>query len=258
MDPRASFDFRSYDFDPYSTGIDGSVDAIVCIAMHAKANTPGFMAHTYTFDVEWKVNGVEFTETHIIAVSAARWGIPVIMVSGDNILGPQLKDDFPELEYATVKTAHGHAVAEALPAGEAEKRIEEAAEKAMRKFRTGAYRPYYLEPPYDFVLSFPDWEEAAGAADNPLVVKDGNLAVRFQRPAWVEGYNIAKHSIMQAVTRAELGMLVRRLVKDSTTRKILGELPDAIFGRWLDADKAPDWSKPGAPPPPQKKFWGDR
>ena len=76
MDPHASFDFRSHSYDPYSTGIDGSVDAIVCIGAHARANTPGFMAHTVTFDVDFRVNDVEFSEIHLVAASAARWGIP--------------------------------------------------------------------------------------------------------------------------------------------------------------------------------------
>lgn len=104
MDQRARFDFRDRPYDPYSTGIDGSVDAIVCIGMHARARSIGFMAHTYTFDVAWKVNGVDLTETHIVAVSAARWGIPVIMVSGGGVLQEQLQSDFPELKYAVVKT----------------------------------------------------------------------------------------------------------------------------------------------------------
>ena len=164
LDSHASFDFRPYAFDPYSTGIDGSVDAIVCIGMHARANTPGFMAHTYTLDVDFRVNDVEFTETHIVAASAARWGIPVIMVSGDDILEPQLATDFPELQYAVVKTAKGHSLAEPLPPGEAAKRIESAAHRAMEKFLAGKFRPYYLKPPYDFKLSFPEYEETDGAA----------------------------------------------------------------------------------------------
>src|SRR5580693_3773 len=54
MDSHANFDFRNYDFDPYNTGIDGSVDAIVCIAMHAHANTNGFMAHTVTDRISYR------------------------------------------------------------------------------------------------------------------------------------------------------------------------------------------------------------
>src|SRR5213594_1145838 len=48
QDSHAKFDFRDHDFDPYNTGIDASVDAIVCMDMHAHANTDGFMAHTVT------------------------------------------------------------------------------------------------------------------------------------------------------------------------------------------------------------------
>ena len=90
MDKQGTLEFRDRPFDSYSTGIDGSFAAIVLVGQHARARTNGFMAHTYTFDVAWKVNGVDFTETHIAAMFGAGWGIPVIMVSGDNVLKEQL------------------------------------------------------------------------------------------------------------------------------------------------------------------------
>src|SRR5215468_11470351 len=172
MDPHAKFDFRSYDFDPYNTSIDGSADAIVCIGMHARANSNGFEAHTVTDRISYRINGVDFTETHIVALSAARWGIPVIMVSGDNVLGEQLKPDFPELEYAAVKTAKNRALAEPLPPAEATKRIEEAAKRAMEKFLKGTYQPFYLPPPYDFQLGFQNWQQTNKTATAPTVVRD--------------------------------------------------------------------------------------
>ncbi len=258
MDPHASFDFRSHSYDPYSTGIDGSVDAIVCIGAHARANTPGFMAHTVTFDVDFRVNDVEFSEIHLVAASAARWGIPVIMGSGDDVLREQVKTDFPELEYATVKTAKSHGVAEPLAPGEAERRIEAAAQQAMQKFRAGKFRPYYLEPPFDIRLSFPDYQEAEGAALNPNVLPDGDLAVRIVRPSFVEGYEIARLSIRLAIQHAEMAMLTRRLGQDSTTRKAMSELEEGIIARWLDPDHAPAWAKPPASKPaPRTRFWGD-
>ena len=84
--------------------------AIVCIGMHARANTNGFLAHTYTYEPAFRVNGLDITETQIIALSAARWGVPVIMVSGDDVLETQLRPEFPDLEYAVVKTAKGRAL----------------------------------------------------------------------------------------------------------------------------------------------------
>jgi D-amino peptidase len=257
MDSRATFDFRPYPFDPYSTGIDGSVDAIVCIGFHARANTPGFEAHTYTIDVDFRVNDVEFSEVHIVGASAARWGIPVIMASGDNVLEEQLKPDFPELEYATVKTAKSHSVAEPLPPQEVDKRIETAAQQAMQKFLAGKFRPYYLLPPYDFRLSFPDYEEADGAAHNPLVERDGDLAVRVRRSSFVEGYEIAISTIEMALQQSQMAALTRLLSQDSTGRKSLQQFEDALFQRWLDREHAPDWSKPGPRPAAKKRFYGD-
>ena len=44
MDKHASFEFRDVDFDPYSDVPDPKYQAIVCIGMHARANTSGFLA----------------------------------------------------------------------------------------------------------------------------------------------------------------------------------------------------------------------
>jgi len=257
MDPHATFDFRPYPFDPYSTGLDGSLDAIVCIGMHARANTPGFEAHTYTFDVDFRVSNVEFAETHIIALSAARWGIPVIMVSGDNVLQEQLKPDFPELEYATVKTAKSRSFAEPFPPEEIQKRIEAAARRALEKFVAGKFRPYYLPPPYDFQLSFPDYEEADGAAKNPLVQRDGDLAIRFRSNSFIEGYEIAKTSIDLAIGQAFLAMLTRMLSQDETGKKYLQQLTEAFVQRWLSTEKVPAWANLGPRPPAKKRYHGD-
>ncbi len=257
MDSHASFDFRPYAFDPYSTGIDGSVDAIVCIGMHARANTPGFMAHTYTVDVDYRVNDVEFTETHIVAASAARWGIPVIMVSGDNVLEGQLKTDFPQLHYATVKTAKSHSLAEPLPVAEAEKRIEAGAHLAIEEFLAGKFRPYYLKPPFDFKLSFPEYQETDGAAENPMVQRDGDLSIRFHSDSFIEGYEIATKSIHLAMEKYFAAVLIRLLSQDAAGRKSLEQLEDVVIQRWLDWDHAPEWSKPGPRPPAKKRFYGD-
>ena len=255
MDPHAKFDFRDHDFDPYNTGIDGSVDAIVCIAMHARANTDGFMAHTVTDRISYKINGVEFTETQIVALSAARWGIPVIMVSGDQVLGEQLKPIFPELEYAVVKTAKSRALAETLPEGESARRIEAAAKRAMEKFLAGAYRPYYLPPPYDFQLGFQNWQQANGAATAPGVQKDGELGVRYRAATFIEGYTLSLDALRRSSDT--LQVLMRILNQDPQGKKYLDQLSDSFWARWLTPDKAPAYRQPGLPPPPKTRFYGD-
>lgn len=255
MDSHAEFDFRDHDFDPYNTGLDGSIDAIVCVAMHARANTQGFMAHTVTDRISYRINGVDFTETHIVALSAARWGIPVIMVSGDNVLGEQLKPDFPELEYAVVKTAKSRALAETLPPGEPAKRIEEAAKRAMEKFLAGAYRPYYLPPPYDFELGFQNWQQANGAASAPGVQKEGDLEVRYKSAAFIEGYVLSLDALRRSSD--SLQVLIRILSQDPQGKKYLDQLSDSFWTRWLTPEKAAPYMQPGPKPAPKTRFYGD-
>ena len=256
LDKQASCDFRDYPYDPYSTGIDGSVDAIVCIGMHARARTPGFMAHTYTFDVAWKVNGLDLTETHIVAISAARWGIPVIMVSGDNVLSEQLPPDFPEMEYAVVKTAKSLSSAEAVPREEVDRRIGNAARQAIEKFLAGKFRAYYFPPPYEFRLSFRTAEEGAMAAQTRGVTPDSDLGVRFASASFIEGYNVSTDVIGHAMN--PLPLLVRVLRHEPDGKRILQQWEDLDWLQ-IEPEKLPAWALPApmAQKSKNKKYYGD-
>lgn len=256
LDPRARFDFRQADYDPYSTGIDGSLDAIVCIGMHARAETRGFLAHTWTYEPAFRVNGVDLSETEIIALSAARFGVPVIMTSGDDVLGQHLRDVLPDLEYASVKTAVSRAKAEPLPPGEAERRIEAAARKAMEKLLAGAYRPYYLQPPMVFELSFQNAAQAARALRDQSVEPAGARTIRFVAPSFVEGYERCKPLIALA-TAERSSLLVRLLQQSEEGRKVLDRHADLLVLRWLEPEKVPEWARDLEPPAPRKRFHGD-
>jgi D-amino peptidase len=255
MDRGANFEFRDRPYDPYTTGIDGSIDAIICIGMHARARTTGFMAHTGTFDVAWTLNGVDLTETHIVALSAARWGIPVIMVSGDNVLKDQLATDFPELQYAVVKTAKTLSLAEAVPRAEADQRIEKAAREAMQAFLAGRFRPYYLPGPYDFRLSFRTAEQGRMAGATRGVSGDGELGVRFGSPTFVDGYAIAEDVISHALN--PLPLLLRVVRHQAGGEAILKQWEDLIWQQ-IDPGNLPPWSLPPPPSGQKKRYYGDR
>ncbi len=255
LNEQATFDLRDHPYDPYSTGLDASIDAVVCIGMHARARTRGFMAHTYTFDVAWNVNGVDLTETHIVAISAARWGIPVIMVSGDDVLAQQLPPDFPELEYAVVKTAKGLSSAEAVPRAETDRRIQTAAAKAMRKFLAGKFRPYYLPPPFDFRMSFRTAEQARNASGTRGVSVDGELGVRFSADTFIAGYDIGKDVVHNGMN--SLPTLIRILRHEPGGDKILQQWGDLIWQQ-IDPEKLPDWSLPAPASTEKKKYYGDQ
>jgi D-amino peptidase len=258
MDSRAKMDFRSQPYNPYTTGLDGSIDAIICVGMHARARTDGYEAHTVNLEISMKVNDVDFTETHIVALSAARWGIPVIMVSGDNVLKDQLRDDFPDLEYAVVKTAHGRGSAEPFSASEVNQRIENAARAAMQKFVDGKYRPYYMAPPYNFEVGFRNRDQAGQAQRDPLVERASDTSVRYQSMSFVDGYRIGSHLFQAGSDR--LAVLVRLLSQDPQGRKFLEQWEESFWQRFVDADKAPEWTKspPARERNAKRQYFGDQ
>lgn len=255
MDPRARFDFRAYHFDPYDTGLDGSVDAVVCIGMHARTNTDGYQAHTSDDRISYRINGVDFTETHIIALSAARWGIPVIMVSGDNILGEQLKPDFPEMEYAVVKTAKSRAVAvPGLPAVLPAAAVRAGKESFHRPFRRALDSLCDFHRRLDFRLGFQNWQQANGAASTPGVMRDGELGVRYLSATFIEGYRLSNDVLQRSDD--SLQVLMRILSQDPQGKKYLDQLDEALWARWLRPEKAAPYAQPGPKPAQKTRFFG--
>lgn len=253
LDPRAAFDFRTRPYFPYTTGIDASIDAVVCVGMHARAHTPGFLSHTYTPGMAVRVNGVEFTETHIIALSAARFGIPVIMVSGDNVLGEQLKQDFPDIEYAIVKTSRSITDTTPLTPVEVQKNIEGAARRALEKFLKGKFRPYYLQPPYDMEIQYDTWDQAQGAARVPGVEPNGDLGIRYIVQDFAQGIDIA--ILAWDMTNDRLTLLTRMLKQTPEGRKMLDRFWEVWEQRFLHPEQLPEWARP-TPPPKKTRFFG--
>lgn len=256
MDKRANFDFRPYPFEPYGTGLDASVDAVVYIGAHARAFTPGFMAHTFFYDVTLRVNGIEFSETHVLALSASRWGIPVIMATGDDVLKGQLSEDFPELEYAVVKTARSWSQAEPLPPAEAARRIEEAARRATDKFLAGRFRAYSLPAPYDFEISFLTTDEAARALGGPFTgfpkpARSGERAVRFAAASFEEGFQTSLAIVTRAVN--PLPLLVRVLEHDPQGKKMIEQWQDLLNA---EPGKLPEWAQPPPRLPGKRRYFG--
>ncbi len=176
---------RDRPFDIYMDSYDQSFDAIVAIAMHAGAGNPdGFISHTYTVqDVQYRVNGTPFNETMILAMGAARFGIPVIMVSGDDQFEKEVKRYLPWVKYAAGKKAMGRAKAEPFPREEVSRRIEKAAREALLGLDSARLFEGFPGP-YRFALTFQDESQAETAAElqGAELLDDGvSVQIRYRR-----------------------------------------------------------------------------
>lgn len=255
MDKRGSFLFRDEEYDPYIDILDSSYTAIVAVGMHARARTPGFMAHTVTLEPFYKVNGRPITESEIIAMSAARYGIPVIMVAGDDVLEQQIHEAFPGAEYAVVKRARGRADAELIPQPAVQGAIATAAKAAMEKLST--FRPYAVETSYHFEIGYWNSRQTQLALAIPGTERVDSVTIGYTTPTFVEGYQRSLKANGMARLDA-MRWLTQAVRARPDGKKIMSDYLDLFVTAWLEPEKIPK-----APPPPvaadgkKKRYWGD-
>lgn len=255
VDKRATFLFRDAEYDPYIDILDSSYTAIVAVGMHARARTAGFMAHTVTLEPFYTVNGTPITESELIAISAARYGIPVIMVAGDDVLEGQVRQALPNAEYAVVKRARGRADAQLIPQPEVQASIEKAARAAVEKIAT--FKPYTVAPSYRFEIGYWNARQADLAMAVAGVERVDSVTVGFTTTTFPEGY--ARSLKTNEMARLDaMRWLLQAVRARPDGKQIMGDYLDAFVGAWLEPEKL-------AKVPPTKRvrpaaktrFWGD-
>jgi D-amino peptidase len=225
---------RSGPFDIYMDSYDQSVDAIVAVAMHAGAgNRSGFIAHTYTgVDLEYRVNGVPFNETMILAAGAARMRIPVIAVSGDDQLEKELRRFMPWAQLAAGKHAVDRTTAEAFPRDEVDRRISSGAKTAVEQLASA--RLLEFPGPYRFALTFQDEAQARNVALLPgAEVLPNGTTVQMRANDFEEGYRLTLRmmQLAGAVARETAYLAVTAAAPDADARRAAAS--DYGFNRFL-------------------------
>jgi D-amino peptidase len=167
-----------------TTGLDSSAGAMLMVGMHASANTPGILSHMYAFD-RFTVNGTALNETGINALVAAEYGVPVAMVTGDDIMmaqaRAQLGDNFVGV---VVKYALGRSAAITWSPAVVRRMVADSAAVAARRAVRGEFRPFTLTKPYnvEFTLrhSYPaEYVAGVDAITGFAVTKTGERSYRY-------------------------------------------------------------------------------
>lgn len=251
----ARMGYRATAFDIYAESYDQSFDAIVAVAMHAGAgNRVGFLSHTITFeDIEYKVNGAPYNESMLLAHGAARYRIPLIMVSGDDQLEKEVRRAMPWVKYAAVKHAADRGKAESVGREEASRRIEAAAREALQTLAEAKIPDW--PGPYRFALTFQDAAQAQSAARLPgaELLATGNV-VQLRAADFEEGYMATRRMIPLASAAGSLSALNAAISAQPNAAQIRVGLVTWLYDRFLDR-------LPPAPPaatPSVARFWGAR
>ena len=152
LDPRARL-IRDWSGGPkvMMEGIDESFDAVVFVGYHAKAGTPdAIIDHTSTGNVvDFAINGRSLPEAGYNALIAAKYGVPVIFVAGDQALVTQATELFGAIPMVATKRGIGEAAQSLIPEA-SQARIRAGVAQAVRD-RANA-RPLAMSAPYTLVL----------------------------------------------------------------------------------------------------------
>lgn len=135
-------------------GIDSGVDGVVFLGYHAAAGADGVLAHTYlenTVTGVW-LDGVRASEGRLNAALAAEYGVPVLLVTGDDACCADAEDYAPAAERVAVKTCVSRYAAICAPPARTAVAIEQAARRAMSHAGRGTatvVRPHRVELEFD-------------------------------------------------------------------------------------------------------------
>ncbi len=118
-------------------GLDDTFDAVLFIGHHAKAGSSvGVFAHTQNANIaDVQVNGRSVGEGGISTLYANWFGVPVVMVTGDQIAVAQIKEVATEASSVVVKRALNGRTVELRPTAETRDEIQRAAAQAVRNAR---------------------------------------------------------------------------------------------------------------------------
>jgi D-amino peptidase len=131
-----------------STGLDSTAGAVMLIGGHAGAGSPGVISHNYAFD-RFTVNGRVLNETGINALVAAEYGVPVVLVSGDDVVVREAKEQLgPQVVGVVTKWAIGRSAAITLSPAVVRQMLADSAAVAVRRAMRGEFTPFRLARPY--------------------------------------------------------------------------------------------------------------
>ncbi|HEY0671934.1 MAG TPA: M55 family metallopeptidase [Longimicrobiales bacterium] len=142
-----------------STGIDSTFGALLFTAAHSSAGTGGVMSHNYAFD-QFSVNGTALNEPGINALVAGEFGVPLVLVAGDDVVVDETRKLFPDIVGVVVKTAVGGNAAITWSPKRVQQMLRDSTALAVKRAQEKRYRPFVLAKPYrvEFTLrrSFPE------------------------------------------------------------------------------------------------------
>lgn len=180
-------------------GIDDTFNAAMFIGYHSMRGTAeGVLNHTisgrHVHGIT--VNGKPAGEMDLNAALAGSFGVPLVLVAGDEAVCKETVLLYPEIVTAQTKRGIGSVAAESLHPAEACRRITEAAKEALGKRKEIA--PYVISGKVEVEIDFVRTGMADAAGFMPGTERKSATAVAYSADDYMAAFRAARVMIMLA------------------------------------------------------------
>lgn len=161
-------------------GIDETFAGAILLGYHASThNVAGVRAHTISSArlADVRINDKPVGEGEISAAIAGHFGVPVIMVSGDDQVVKEMQASLGDVEGAVVKWANSFHSARTLTPAAANDVIRAATQRALARIKD--FRPYTVKTPVRFDIRFKSYRQTQMLSYLPIVEQLDSHTVRY-------------------------------------------------------------------------------
>jgi D-amino peptidase len=168
-------------------GIDSSFAAVIFIGYHAStSSTTGVRAHTMSSALLTRIslNGTSMSEAGVNAAIAAHFGVPVVMITGDDAIVDETRQRLGTIEGVAVKHAIGFHSTSTLTPEVAQGLIRQRAKTAVE--HRGQMKPYAMARPVSVEVAFKNYRPVELLGYLPNIQRIDSHTVRFSARDMIE------------------------------------------------------------------------
>jgi D-amino peptidase len=210
LDERARLIFGSPKADCMAEGISEDCDVALFLGYHAPAGAIGCLAHTYSSHfLAVRLNGAAASEAEINALQAAAVGVPIGLLTGDDVICAIAAKQFPGVRTVEVKTALGFSAVDSLSPARARAAIRQAAYETVAG--VSELRPLPLPASLELEIDLPNVTaaELCGGIAGIRRIGDRTVHGAFEHPRDVIGFVTVAYQLSAAVMRDRVSLIMR-------------------------------------------------
>ena len=183
-------------------GVDQATAGVLFIGYHARSGSQNaVLAHTWSSGRIANVwlNDILVGEYGLNAAVAGYFGVPVLMISGDQTACAQAVELLGKLETVVVKQASGYFAAECLSPQMTIPKIRESAKRAVLQLKDGTSpKPFIVKTPVRVTVEFRQPEAADRAVRIPGAKRLDGLQIDFTVPDILAAYAGFRAAVKQS------------------------------------------------------------